>query len=525
MADTVKEVGFVLSVKDNASAAIKGVGVSVKTATKAVGLFGKAGSQAFDGIRAGADVMFKAMEIGKRAFEILNATLGESIRKALEFRRKGDPVLKWFKDMQRETDVLRARVGDALIPVVQGLAEGFGLVGDGASKWVAQNQRLIGTKILEWLQSVGHFLINGIAIGATLAGKAFLGWELIISGVQAVVNKFFATFFEGNAQVLDAMSSMARAVGAGGFADALKSATNYVRGFGNEFEASGDKAAKEVEKTVAKIDELDLAIKKLKLTAESTLDKGIAKGLEKVNENSKGVRRTIDEQAAASVKAREDAKKTEEAVIAMSGKMSAAMGEASDKSAKAASTISGGYDTIVASMEKSIAVATESMVTGEKTAMRSLKDAAKETRDIIISTMKQVVLAEAIKASSRVFSGFSTIPIVGPALGAAAGAAAFGVVMGLLSLAKFQQGGIVTGGTPGIDSVPALLMPGERVMTVNEVHQEKSGGRPQPRQRPVTIVNNFNSVVPPQSADAKRAARRIKNDVDRVNRLRPVLVG
>lgn len=59
------------------------------------------------------------------------------------------------------------------------------------------------------------------------------------------------------------------------------------------------------------------------------------------------------------------------------------------------------------------------------------------------------------------------IPFVGPALGMAAAAAivAFGVeqaarVTGIVGAA---QGGVMMGGMPGIDSIPAMLMPGELV--------------------------------------------------------------
>lgn len=69
------------------------------------------------------------------------------------------------------------------------------------------------------------------------------------------------------------------------------------------------------------------------------------------------------------------------------------------------------------------------------------------------------------EAAMNIYAGFSTIPIIGPALGIAGAAAAiaFGAeqIGNVLSAA---EGGLVEGGVPGKDSVPALLMPGELVV-------------------------------------------------------------
>lgn len=61
-------------------------------------------------------------------------------------------------------------------------------------------------------------------------------------------------------------------------------------------------------------------------------------------------------------------------------------------------------------------------------------------------------------------------PIVGPVLGPIA--AGIAVAAGLVNVqkiatTKFAYGGVATGGTPGVDSVPAMLMPGEVVYNPN----------------------------------------------------------
>ena len=89
------------------------------------------------------------------------------------------------------------------------------------------------------------------------------------------------------------------------------------------------------------------------------------------------------------------------------------------------------------------------------------------------ATLKQIgktaavanIIIKTAESAMNIYAGFSTIPIIGPILGAAGAAAAvlFGAEqVGRVTAAK--EGGVITGGIPGMDSVPALLAPGELVV-------------------------------------------------------------
>lgn len=92
------------------------------------------------------------------------------------------------------------------------------------------------------------------------------------------------------------------------------------------------------------------------------------------------------------------------------------------------------------------------------------------------STLKAIGKAAAIaniiiktkEAAMNIYAGFSAIPFVGQALGIAGAAAAiaFGAeqISGVVGAA---DGGLITGGIAGMDSVPAMLMPGELVAPTN----------------------------------------------------------
>lgn len=123
-----------------------------------------------------------------------------------------------------------------------------------------------------------------------------------------------------------------------------------------------------------------------------------------------------------------------------------------------------------------------------QSAFNNLENLTQSHNDVIKSIGKAAAVANIIiktrEAALNIFEGFSTIPIVGYALGIAGAAAAiaYGVEQTATVLAA-ADGGLVTGGIPGRDSVPSLLMPGELVVpsknfneVVSSVAQARSGG-------------------------------------------------
>jgi hypothetical protein len=76
-------------------------------------------------------------------------------------------------------------------------------------------------------------------------------------------------------------------------------------------------------------------------------------------------------------------------------------------------------------------------------------------------------LSDAKKGAVKAYNAFADIPVVGPALGAAAAVGAFGFLM------AFQNGGTVPGTGSG-DTVPAMLSPGETVVSKALTDQVKN---------------------------------------------------
>lgn len=108
------------------------------------------------------------------------------------------------------------------------------------------------------------------------------------------------------------------------------------------------------------------------------------------------------------------------------------------------------------------------VVQGSKQAFGELAALQASSSNTLKSIGKTAAIANIIiqtaTAAMNIYAGFSTIPIVGPALGIAGAAAA--VAFGAEQIGKVKgaaEGGLLTGGVPGVDSIPVMAQQGELV--------------------------------------------------------------
>lgn len=108
------------------------------------------------------------------------------------------------------------------------------------------------------------------------------------------------------------------------------------------------------------------------------------------------------------------------------------------------------------------------VVQGSKQAFGELAALQSSSSNLLKSIGKTAAIANIViqtaTAAMNIYAGFSTIPIVGPALGVAGAAAA--VAFGAEQIGKVKgaaEGGLMTGGVPGVDSIPVMAQQGELV--------------------------------------------------------------
>lgn len=105
---------------------------------------------------------------------------------------------------------------------------------------------------------------------------------------------------------------------------------------------------------------------------------------------------------------------------------------------------------------------------GSKQAFGELAQLQSSSNSTLKSIGKAAAIANIIiktaESAMAIYAGFSTIPIIGPVLGVAGAAAA--VAFGAEQVGRVTaaaQGGLISGGIPGMDSVPLLAQQGELV--------------------------------------------------------------
>lgn len=126
-----------------------------------------------------------------------------------------------------------------------------------------------------------------------------------------------------------------------------------------------------------------------------------------------------------------------------------------------------------------------------------LYDALKSFSKNLMATAIAKIIDQALINQAEAQGSQAGIPIVGPILALAAGATMFATTMALKSKLKpaaveyatggYISAGMVKGGAWGRDSVPALLEPGERVLSKAETEAYDTG-----RAQPTNIVINVN---------------------------------
>lgn len=171
--------------------------------------------------------------------------------------------------------------------------------------------------------------------------------------------------------------------------------------------------------------------------------------------------------------------------------------------------------------------ATTAWISGAKSAEDAYKEMGKNIVQTMVQQLAIMLPMIAAEAAARAFAAHVGVgPFIGVALGLSAAAVAAAYIM---SLKKFNKGGMVTGGREGEDSVPALLTPGELVVPVPMVRSFKAmlagGGAPAGGMQRfaaggmvaagagggnVTLHTHYHLQQSPSDADLERMHRRDK---------------
>jgi hypothetical protein len=513
------QVGILITAKDGATSVIKGT-------ASAVGSLGKAANASASFIARAPIALNQAFGMANKMIGMVDRTMGDAIRTAIEYKDKSDPIVKQFNDLARESDLVKARLGDALLPVFVGLGKGIMQATGKTSELVKENRKLIGTKVLEFTVSLANSLITGVATATIAVARAWQGWRMIVDAVKMAVNTGFEVMLRGIGSVLDQLGKLGDIPGFSGLAASAQSAAESARGLADEFAMSAGAAEASTAATAQELDAMEKQIRSIEQASLDALKMGVAQAQKLIESSTAGANKKLADQNALLEKmsqrkavmgkleqrvARgldEQQSANEQRRVEATNKQIETQQNQRDKAVDAAVAVGGVW-----------ADAFASMADGSENASRAMLKA-------IIASVRTVVMAYAAEAAAAAFKANAGIPVVGIAIATAAAGAAFAIVEGMISkIPAAATGGTVRGGVSGKDSVLAMLMPGEVVYDTKRASViDRMADAFEPRQQRlamagaggggVNITLNSRTLFAPSSAESKRQVR----DVMRVSK-------
>jgi hypothetical protein len=516
--------GVLVEVKDFASAAFSKIQTAGQATDKGLGAAGKSISASMTGARHAVAFLDHGMRLLERGAGLLNHTIGDSIRKSLEFRAAGDAQAKSMHDFERAIEVTQARIGDKFIPVILGVEDSLKPVLKDFNTWMKTNDALIKSTLINWLAQGAHLLTDGIAGGVNLVIDGWYGWKLVIASTQAIANEAFSAILDGIGDVVGGLERFASFAGMDKFAGKLAGWKAGISDFGAQAKQIAEENEAQIYKEIRARDEAKKTVEQYREIVEKAID-GVAVNAHKhENDAIKATNKTLEERN----KAAEIRKKLEEIEAnhnmlqtqnyiknwreAFERKNELLEHDAEAWDAKLAEVGAGVKKQLEETKAASEAMSGEiygylSAAAGAGVeAAKGAKDAWGVTTAFIGGALKQVgqmllaqtaemaikyVLAKGIEkvtakttalgeiqaaaavASANAFASYAGVPVFGEALGVAAGAAAYAQTMATAGLIGFHDGGVVplAGGVRGRDSVPIMAEPGEGIVPVDMMRQ------------------------------------------------------
>lgn len=284
-----------LFLRQNVTEALKSAGKAAASTRLGLAKVGPAVKQSFEMAGSGMTMLNQSLEVGKKAIEVFRQTIGASIETSLKFRKAGDENVEFLKRMRRESDLVKARLGDALIPVIRGFSEAAGAATGSISDWIAENQKLIGSRLVTFLSKTAEILVSGIATAVLLVAKAFYGWQIIIDVVRVAINEMFSGSLNIIKEFLDTTRKVAYRIGAQGLAASIASAQRAIESLGQEFDESSNKAQEGLSKTSEELKAAEQRIKEVGDVVKKVIGEATTAGLKRVDEATVGLKDSTEE--------------------------------------------------------------------------------------------------------------------------------------------------------------------------------------------------------------------------------------
>lgn len=469
MAD--KEVGIVITARDQASKTIQKLAKGTKSLGSAFRKAGSIGASAFKGLTFAVTAMNQAFQLGKSAFEVIRNQLTRAIEKMREFRTTTDPAVVRLDRFIERIDSLSARIGDALLPVLFTLERVLSPIIDeferGSRADPGKTARQFASA-LQGLVGVVDALLPALRVFNGAIRSLQIAFEVIKGVLLAFGSTLALAVLTPLGVVTGAIGELLSALGAGGIGGQLQETGRSLAGFTLDLATAAVDTVGNIQEIGTAWAESDRAIRGAATSTKNFLTETAVIALEESKKATTGALENIVRTDQAKDGALQRELGRIEALRTARREADLERQRLADEQLKRQTALAEQFS--AAFTDSFFAVAT-----GAKSLEQVMGEVLMGiSRQLFQQAITQIVTA-AFKGQADAISAHSFIPFIGQALGAAAGAAIFALISSTKSKIpkpkKMQAGGIVRGGTQGRDSVAALLTPGEFVLTVEETRQ------------------------------------------------------
>jgi hypothetical protein len=418
--------------------------------------------------------------------------------------------------MADDAKFLRATIANVLTPIFFGLHNAINDTSNQMVAFINTNRKLIATNITTYMIDLAEILVKGVAFGIKWVSRGVSGlieaWHVMGQAGSEVTS----ILLTGVEKLLFTMAK-ATAVFDKELAVSLATTAGEVRFLSAQWEAQADahllaaqeqvEFQKNLETTIAKLEELGLEFLG---DAEIAILKEIAKGWTTISRSTGEATSELRNHIAAFDAMEPSIAALMEREAALTEKTARHLDTIQQQQLATQKQIGQGIATAYAGAFSSI--------------MEGSQSAGEALRSATIQSAETAVMSFA--ASGAAASAFANagIPIIGPILAVAAAGMMFAFIKTFMAkIPKAAMGGVVTGGTPGRDSVGVLVQRDEGILRggqtaaiqrLGDALTEGRGGAGPTIQQ----TNNFTSVVPPTSAETARSMREVNKQLKRIKR-------
>jgi hypothetical protein len=441
------DVPVTITARDEASAAIKGIGKTAKTVSGTIAKFGSIGGKALEAFSQAATGLMATKDLILTARD---AMIG-FVERAIEFRGESDQLTRSFREQANEVNALSARIGDVLLNAFIAVTEQFKPMIQGARDFLAANQQMLAIGIVEFLQDAANAMVNVLAPSIQYATRIVAFFQMSWEALKAGVNSVIGAIAFGVSELLRKVNELAAGIPfmSDSLKEGLSDAAVAADGLSMAFLEAADESVEATHRIAEEQAALEFQVGKVATTITKSIGDVSTKAIQALGTATIGANKPVEELGESAEKSSEKVKELNNSIVELNT-------DAATQAVEAADTIGTAFGVAFASAED-----------GQNRFGAALSATLTQSLQMIIDFVRKSVMAFAIDSAAK---AGSSAALLGPAAIVGVTSVVLGLFEGLLAkLPGMAEGGMVRGGRSGQDSVPALLMPGEYVMNVNQV--------------------------------------------------------